>query len=335
MSGIFVMGKVMGNPLTCLPSDLLPMRKILLVDSVHPLIREELTGMGFTCDFYPEFGRQEFLQAAEGYDGIIIRSKIRIDKEFLDRAVRLKFIGRVGAGMENIDVGYAGSKGIRCLNSPEGNRDAVGEHALGMLLSMLNHLVRADQQVRQGTWIREGNRGTEIKGKTIGIVGYGNMGSAFARKLQGFDCQVISYDKYKKNYSDGHTRETTLDEIFSQADVLSLHVPLTEETENMVNDEFLNKFMKNIWLINTARGQVVNTTDLVKNLVTGKVCGAALDVLEYEDASFEGLSGHVPEELNYLLHAENVILTPHIAGWTRESEVKLARVLVEKIRKIL
>jgi D-3-phosphoglycerate dehydrogenase len=237
--------------------------------------------------------------------------------------------------MENIDVEYAGSKGIMCLNSPEGNRDAVGEHALGMLLALMNNMVRADRQVRAGTWIREGNRGTEISGKTVGIIGYGNMGSAFAQRLKGFDCRVISWDKYKHNYADGNTSETSMDEIFQEADILSLHVPLTWETRHMADDAFLRRFRKNIWLINTARGQVVKTEDLVTNLASGKVAGAALDVLEYEDSSFETISGDVPADLQYLLHADNVILTPHIAGWTQESNVKLARFLVEKIRKIL
>ncbi|MEI7897524.1 MAG: NAD(P)-dependent oxidoreductase [bacterium] len=316
------------------------MKKVLLVDSVHPLIPEELSAMGFMCEFFPGYGRAELLTVADQYDGVIIRSKIKIDREFLDRAVRLKFIGRVGAGMENIDVQYAGSKGIICLNSPEGNRDAVGEHALGMLLSLMNHLNRADREVRNGTWNREGNRGSEIKGKTVGIIGYGNMGSAFAQRLKGFEATVISYDKYLRDYSDGNTRETTLDIIFQQSDILSLHVPLTQETTFMVDNVFLGRFLKPILLINTSRGQVVRTADLVKNLVSGKVTGAALDVLEYEDSSFEVLSNpptsseSVPAELDYLLKADNVLLTPHIAGWTHESNVKLARVLVEKIRKI-
>ncbi|MDP1623550.1 MAG: NAD(P)-dependent oxidoreductase [Bacteroidales bacterium] len=311
------------------------MAKILFIDSVHPLIREELIGLGFDCHFFPDYGREDFLSIAGQYDGVIIRSKIRIDKAFLDRAIRLKFIGRVGAGMENIDVGYAESKGIHCLNSPEGNRDAVGEHALGMLLSIMNHMNRADQQVRQGIWIREGNRGAEIKGKCVGIIGYGNMGSAFAQRLKGFEANVISYDKYKHNYSDGNTLETSMDEIFMQTDILSLHVPLTEETTHLVDDYFLQRFVKNIWLINTARGAVVRTSDLTKNLESGKVIGAALDVLEYEDVSFESLSTKMPDELNYLVNAENVVLTPHVAGWTQESNIKLAQVLIGKIRKIL
>jgi D-3-phosphoglycerate dehydrogenase len=322
---------------TCLPVNLftcLPMARILFIDSVHPLIHRELTAMGFQCDFFPDYGRKEFLSLAGQYTGIIIRSKINLDKEFLDKAENLKFVGRVGAGMESIDVDYAESKGIRCLNSPEGNRDAVGEHALGMLLSLMNHLNRADRQVRQGRWDREGNRGTEIKGKTIGIIGYGNMGSAFAQRLKGFEARVISYDKYKKNYTDGNTIESSLGDLFRETDILSLHVPLTEETTHMVNDEFIWAFHKNIWLINTSRGPVVNTADLVTNLEAGKVTGAALDVLEYEDTSFESLSGNIPAELASLMKSDNVILTPHIAGWTVESNVKLARVLVDKIRNL-
>jgi D-3-phosphoglycerate dehydrogenase len=263
--------------------------------------------------------------------GIVIRSRIAIDREFLDKAIRLKFIARVGAGMESIDTEYAVRKRVLCLNSPEGNRDAVGEHAIGMLLSLMNHLNRADQQVKRGIWEREGNRGTEIKGKTAGIIGYGNMGSAFAQRLRGFEAEVISWDKYKSGYSDGNTRETTLDELFASCDILSLHVPLTAETKYMVDGNFLDHFRKPLFLINTSRGPVVKTADLIAKLKSGKVLGAALDVLEYEDSSFERLSADPPEGMKYLMQAENVILSPHIAGWTVESRYKLARVLVDKI----
>ena len=237
--------------------------------------------------------------------------------------------------MENIDVDYAVRRGIRCLNSPEGNRDAVGEHALGMLLSLMDHIVVADRQVRYGHWLREANRGDEIKGKTVGIIGYGNMGSAFSQRLKGFEANVISYDKYKKDYSDGNTRETAMEELFEECDILSLHIPLTEETDGMVDDAFLKRFRKNIRLINTARGKIVRTGDLVKNMVSGKVIGAALDVLEYEDTSFEALAEDLPAELSYLTASDRVILTPHIAGWTHESNIKLATVLVEKIRTLV
>lgn len=308
------------------------MRKVLFIDSVHPLIREELMAHGFACEYFPGFSRPGIQKIIDQYFGIIIRSKIALDMEILDKASSLKFIARVGSGMENIDVDFALSKGITCLNSPEGNRDAVGEHTLGMLLSLVNHINRADLQVRQGKWIREGNRGIEIKGKTIGIIGYGNMGSAFAQRLKGFEANVISYDKYKNNYSDGNSRETDLEEIYQTADMISLHVPLTEETHYMVNSDFINSFRKNFWLINTSRGTVVNTSDLSLGLASGKVTGAALDVLEYEDSSFESLSGNLPAGFEGLLKADNVILTPHIAGWTVESNYKLAKVLVDKIK---
>jgi len=298
---------------------------------VHPLIPGELTAHGFSCDFFPAYRREDFLQIIDQYDGVIVRSKICLDREFLSRAAKLKFIGRVGSGLENIDVPYALERGIVCLNSPEGNRDAVAEHALGMLLSLMNHLNKADREVRRGQWIREENRGTEIKGKTIGIIGYGNTGSAFAQRLKGFEASVISYDKYKTGYSDGNTRETTLDKIFDSVDILSLHVPLTEETTFMINSSFLARFRKPIRLINTSRGRVVKTSELVDALKSGKALGAALDVLEYEDSSFEALAQDVPDDFKYLMEAGNVILTPHIAGWTQESNIRLARVLVDKI----
>ena len=220
--------------------------KVLFIDSVHPLIREELTAHGFVCEYFADHSLKEFEEIIDQYFGIIIRSKIRLDRNILDKAAGLRFIGRVGSGMENIDLDFAMSKGIICLNSPEGNRDAVGEHALGMLLSLLNHMNRADRQVRKGRWIREANRGMEIKGKTVGIIGYGNMGSAFAQRMKGFEADVISYDKYKRNYSDGNTREATLDEVFREADIVSLHLPLNEETHHIVNSEFIRNFRKNI-----------------------------------------------------------------------------------------
>jgi len=308
-------------------------QKVLIIDDVHPLIPEELAAHGFSCDFFPDYGREELIRVIHHYTGVIVRSKIRLDEEFLSQASKLKFIGRIGSGLENIDVAFALERGIVCLNSPEGNRDAVAEHAMGMIISLMNHLNRADREVRNGVWIREGNRGNEIKGKTIGIIGYGNTGSAFAQRLKGFEAKVISYDKYKTGYSDGNTRETTLDEIFSLADILSLHVPLTKETTFMVDASFIDRFRRPIWLINTSRGKVVRTSGLVNALKSGKISGAALDVLEYEDSSFETLAQDLPDDFRYLMEAGNVILTPHIAGWTLESNIRLAKVLVEKILK--
>ncbi|NTW25832.1 MAG: NAD(P)-binding domain-containing protein, partial [Lentimicrobium sp.] len=255
------------------------------------------------------------------------------DKEALEKAVKLKFIARVGAGMENIDQQFAESRGVFCLNAPEGNRDAVGEHAMGMLLSLLNHLCRVNLEVRNGIWIREGNRGTEIHGKTIAIIGFGNMGSAFAERLSGFGANVIAYDKYKTNFNELYVREVQMEEVFREADILSLHVPLTEETRNLVDRAYLNKFSKPVYIINTARGQCVDTAALMDAVDSGKVLGAALDVLEYEKLSFENLdSASLPQPFRRLINSNKVILSPHIAGWTHESNYKLAKVLVEKIR---
>ena len=309
------------------------MRKVLFIDIVHPLIREELTGMGFHCDEFPGYGRREYEAVASEYYGIVIRSKIKLDKEFLDKATQLKFIGRVGSGLENIDVDYAEGLGICCLNSPEGNRDAVGEHALGMLLALMNNICRAGNEVRQGKWIREGNRGIEIKAKTVGIIGYGNMGSAFAQRLRGFEANVIAYDKYKSGYGDEFVRESTMEELWAKSDIVSLHLPLTGETRYLAGEAFFRKFSREIFFLNTSRGQVVDTSALVRALKEGKVKGAALDVLEFEDSSFEALSKDFTADFRYLLESDHVLLTPHIAGWTMESNVKLASVLVEKIRR--
>ena len=311
------------------------MQKVLFIDTVHPLIREELTAMGFLCEEFPEYTSADYSDIVSEYTGIIIRSKIIIDKAFIDKAINLKFIGRAGSGLENIDVTYAEQKGIHCLNSPEGNRDAVGEHALGMLLALTNRICLANSEVREGVWIREGNRGVEIKGKTVGIIGYGNMGGVFAQRLKGFEARVIAYDKYKTDYSDEYVSECTMDELCETADIVSLHVPLTEETYYLADDRFLRRFNKEIFLVNTSRGQVVKTSALVAALKTGKLRGAALDVLEFEDSSFEALIKEISPDLSYLLKADNVILTPHIAGWTFESNVKLAEVLIDKIRKIV
>lgn len=307
--------------------------KILFLDSNHPLLHETLQKAGHTCDLNYQWTKEEIINSIHLYDGIVIRSKIKITKEIIDKALKLKFIARAGAGMENIDVEYAESKGIRCLHAPEGNRDAVGEHAIGMLLSLFNNLCRANKEVREGKWIREGNRGIELMGKTVGIIGYGNMGSAFAERLKGFGVKVLVYDKYRNDFGNNFIIESTLDQIFEQADVISLHTPLTEETHYMINDSFINNFKKNIYIINTARGKCLNTADLVKNIKSGKVAGACLDVLEYEVISFENLdAANLPEPFQYLIQSEKVMLSPHIGGWTIESNKKIARVLAEKIQ---
>lgn len=309
------------------------MRRVLFIDSVHPLISEELTANGYSCDLFQDKKKEELEQSVHLYYGIIIRSRFNLDEAFLSKATNMQFIGRVGAGMENIDLKFAEKMGIQCFNSPEGNRDAVGEHALGMLLSIMNNLNRADREVRDGQWNREENRGTEIKGKTVVIIGYGNMGSAFAQRLKGFEANVIAYDKYKKGYSDDYVTESSLEAIFDSADIVSMHVPLTIETRWMCDKPFFERFRKNIRFINTSRGSVVKTVDLVDQIKTGKIIGTALDVLEYENSSFENLSGNYPEAFRFLISSDKVILTPHIAGWTVESNFKLAKVLVDKILK--
>jgi D-3-phosphoglycerate dehydrogenase len=313
--------------------------KILHVDSNHPLLITRLNALGFTNHEDYSSLKNEIETKIADYDGLIIRSRFSIDKPFLDKAEHLKFIGRVGAGLENIDCDYAISKGIHLISAPEGNRNAVGEHALGMLLSLFNKLNKADKEVRAGKWLREANRGLELDGKTVGLIGYGNMGKAFAKKLSGFDTEVLCYD-IKLNVGDENAKQVSLEELQAKADVLSLHTPETALTKNMINTDFINAFKKTFWFINTARGKSVVTADLVKALKSGKILGAGLDVLEYEKASFENLfksavtpdNVEMPEAFQYLITADNVLLTPHIAGWTVESNMKLAQTIVEKIK---
>ncbi len=307
--------------------------KVLHLDTNHPLLLEQLSALG--CENTEEYkaSKSEVEQIIHEYEGLIIRSRFKIDREFLAKASNLKFIGRVGAGLENIDVDFAREKGIFLAAAPEGNRNAVGEQALGMLLSLMNNLNNADREVRQGIWDREGNRGWELDGKTVGIIGYGNTGRAFAKKLSGFDVEVLCHDILEE-VGDSFARQVSLEKIQKQADVLSLHVPQTELTLGMVNTPFINRFAKPFWFLNTARGKCVRTADLVEALKSGKVLGAGLDVLEYEKTSFEDLfeEGAMPEEFKYLVQSDRVLLSPHIAGWTQESKVKLAQTLVNKIK---
>jgi D-3-phosphoglycerate dehydrogenase / 2-oxoglutarate reductase len=306
--------------------------RILFIDSNHPRLHETLQKAGHVCDLNYHWTKEEITANINQYDGVVIRSRIKITKEIIDEARNLKFIARAGAGMENIDVAYAESKNIKCLHAPEGNKDAVAEHALGMLLCLFNNLCRANQEVRKGKWIREGNRGVELMGKTVGIVGYGNMGSAFVQRLLSFGVKVLVYDKYKKGFGTDTIIETTLQHIFEEADVLSLHTPLTDETHYLINDTFINSFKKPIYIINTARGKSLNTADLVKNIEKGKVLGACLDVLEYEAVSFENIeSNTLPEPFKYLIESDKTMLSSHIAGWTHESNEKIAQILAEKI----
>lgn len=309
---------------------------VLIVDEVHPILLETFNQNNIQYTYLPKIKLDEVLQISKTISGIIIRSKFKIDKKFIDTAVNLKIIGRVGAGLENIDTQYCKVKNIEVVNSPEGNRDAVGEHALGMILSLFNNLNKCNNQLKLGIWDREGNRGIELSGKTVGIIGYGNMGSAFAEKLSGFNVNVIAYDKYKFNYSNNFAKETNLDEIFEKTDVLSIHTPQTEETINMINSDFISKFRKNIYIVNTARGKIVNTNDLVSQLKTGKILGACLDVLEFEKLNFEEIFGNnSSQSFNYLVNSEKVLLSPHVAGWTNESYYKISKIIANKFTKIL
>lgn len=306
--------------------------KILHIDSNHPLLWNQLQEAGFTNEEDFTSTKEEVEAKIQNYNGIVIRSRFKIDKTFLDKTTNLQFIARVGAGLESIDCDYAIEKGVHLIAAPEGNSNAVGEHALGMLLSLMNKLNRADKLVREGKWIREGNRGYELEGKTVGIIGYGNMGKSFAKKLRGFDVKVLCHD-ILENVSDENAIQVSLQELQKQADVLSLHLPWTPETDKMVNTEFINSFVKPFWFINTSRGKNVVTADLVAALESGKVLGAGLDVLEYEKLSFENLFIDTvkPAAFQYLLDSEKVLLTPHIAGWTFESHEKLAQTIVDKI----
>ena len=309
--------------------------KILHIDSNHLLLWEQLEKAGFQNKADFTSSKSEIEAKIHNYHGIVIRSRFKIDKTFIDKAVNLKFIARVGAGLESIDCEYAASKNIHLIAAPEGNRNAVGEHALGMLLSLMNKLNRADKLVREGHWVREGNRGFELEGKTVGLIGYGNMGKSFAQKLRGFDVEVLCYD-IQSNVGNENAKQVSLQELQAKADVLSLHIPWTSVTDKMVNTNFINAFAKPFWLINTSRGKNVVTYDLVAALQSEKILGAGLDVLEYEKLSFENLfiDTEKPKAFEFLLHAENVLLTPHIAGWTFESHEKLAQIIVDKIIRL-
>ncbi len=314
--------------------------KILHLDTNHPLLLEQFAALGFQNKEDYTSTKKEIEQHIHEYDGLVIRSRFAIDRPFLEKAARLQFIGRVGAGLENIDTEYAKSKGIFLAAAPEGNRNAVGEHTLGMLLSLFNKLNKAHDEVCSGKWDREGNRGLELDGKTVGIIGYGNMGKAFAKKLRGFDVEVICYD-IEGGVGDENARQVGIMELQQKTDVLSLHVPENELSLGMIDAKFIDAFQKPFWLLNTARGKCVVTADLVMGLKSGKILGAGLDVLEYEKSSFENLfkntappdgTGRLPEAFQYLMRAENVLLTPHVAGWTVESKEKLAQTIVDKVK---
>ena len=306
------------------------MKNILIVDDIHPVFIEQAEAMGYQCDYKPTIKPDEAYAVIGEYEGLVIRSKFLVNKTVLDLAASLRFICRAGAGMDNIDEDYAKQKGVVLINAPEGNMDAVGEHAVGMLLSLMNNFNRADAEVRNGLWKREANRGYELKGKTAGIIGYGFMGSSFAKKLSGFGVNVIAYDKYKTGFSDQYAREVSMEEIVKHSDVLSLHTPLTPETNGLVDDEYLFHFKKPIFLLNTSRGKVVKTQAVLNAIKQGKILGAGLDVLETEKFPALGEQAWFEE----LRQSGNVLLTPHVAGWTFDSYRKISEVMAEKLRNI-
>ena len=327
--------------------------KVLFLDTAHPSLQNILEKNGFVCEQDLLSDPRQLQKKINAYQGVILRSRISIDRSLMDAMLDTaehhhpesstlrKFIGRIGSGMEHIDTKYAEQKGIVCLSSPEGNREAVAEHALGLLLSLMNRITVADREVRNGLWSREPNRGTELRGKTIGIYGYGNTGSAFARLFQGFGVNLLAYDKYQKGFSSEHVIESTPEEIFEKADVLSLHVPLDDHTKYMADENFFSRFRKPIYFLNTSRGPVVRTDALVSAIRAGKVLGAGLDVIEYEETSFEKLDPKAWEKdpakadsWLFLKESDRVILTPHIAGWSFQSLEKLAVVLAEKIVRL-
>lgn len=306
--------------------------KILIIDDIHELLVEGLKEAGHDLRYMPEAAKADLPALIANVEGLVIRSKVFADKALIDRAPRLKFIARAGSGMDNVDEVYAYEKGIVCLNAGEANADAVGEHALGMLLSLLHKLAKADAEVRKGIWDREGNRGHELKGKTVGIIGYGNTGKVTAAKLSGFGVKVLAYDKYLKNYGDHFAAEAGMEEIFEGADIVSFHIPLTHETAQMIDEAYLDRFAKPLYVLNMCRGGILNTGALISKIRQGRVLGAALDVLENE--KIDTLSNPQQQDFDFLTKSEKVVLAPHIGGWTIESYRKISEVLLEKISNL-
>jgi D-3-phosphoglycerate dehydrogenase len=306
--------------------------KVYLIDTVHPILEERLNTFGFECVDLTKTPTADLVMNMKGAVGLVIRSRLTLSEAVLSQLLDLQFIARSGSGLENIDIIYCKDRNIQLYNSPEGNRNAVAEHGLGMLLSLFNNISKSNKEIRLGIWNREGNRGVELDGKTVGIIGFGNNGAAFAKKLRGFDVKVMVYDKYKTGFGDHYVQECTLQAIQEQADVISFHIPQNKETIHFFNDEFFHKCNKSFYLMNLSRGKIVDTTTLVDGLKTGKIIGACLDVLEYERASFESFFDQEhSEEFAYLLQSEKVLLSPHVAGWTTESYFKLSNVLADKI----
>lgn len=302
---------------------------------IHPYLSEKLIELGFECEFDYDSSVEVLKKKIGDYRGLVMKSRFNADAQFLKKAKQLRFLARVGVGFEHIDLDFAQQQKIEVILSPEGSRDAVGEHTIGLLLCLFNNLAKADLEIRSGKWKREPNRGIEIKGKTVGIIGFGNMGKAFAKRLSGFGAKVIAYDKYKKNFGTSYAIEVDLKTLFKRSDIISLHIPYDETNHYFVNKRFLKKFRKSIFVLNTARGLVLNTKDLVKMMKKGKVLGAALDVIEYEEQSFEAFKNkELPKPFKYLIKSDKAVLSPHIAGWTHESKLKHAQTIVEKIKKL-
>jgi D-3-phosphoglycerate dehydrogenase len=303
--------------------------KIIFIDTTHPKLIEDLNSRGFICDQAHDKSRSDILKIIKNYDGLVIRSRFKIDNIFINAAKKLKFIARAGSGTENIDIKYAEKKNIKCFNAAEGNRQAVAEHALAMILNLLNNIRVSDQEIRRSIWDREKNRGIELSDKTIGIIGFGNTGSSFAKILENFNVKILAYDKYKEKYK----FQSNLDEILEFSDIISLHIPLTEETKYLVNENFIDKAKKPFYIINTSRGQCIETKALIKGLKDQKILGACLDVFEQEKNSFEKIGENA--DLKYLIKSNKTILTPHIAGWTFESNYKIAETLFKKIINLI
>lgn len=306
--------------------------RVVFLDTVHEILEQRLAAQGYVCIDGTEWSREDCQTRLQDATGIVIRSRFRMDATVLDHAPNLQFIARSGAGMENIGEDYCADRGIQLFNAPEGNRNAVGEHALGMLLSLMNKLHTAHQEIRNGKWDRTGNRGIELDGKTVGIIGYGNNGRAFAKKLRGFDVKVLVYDKYKSGFGDDFVIEATLEAVLRKSDVISFHIPQNDETLWFADQEFFDGLGKPIFLLNLSRGKIVETAALIRAIESGRVLGAGLDVNEFEKSSFESFfDGDMPEGLHYLLHSDKVLMTPHVGGWTNESYFKLSDVLADKI----
>ena len=302
--------------------------RVLFLDKVHPILKKGLESLSFICHEDYESEKNDICNKIDNYHGIIIRSRFKLDKGFLKSASNLKFIARAGSGLENIDLDFCKDKRVKCINAPEGNAQAVAEHAIGMLLSLFNNLNNANFEVKKGLWRREENRGIELKEKVFGIIGYGNTGSRIASILSGFGVKILAYDKYKKDFQ----HESSLSDIFENADVVSLHVPLTKETENLINNHFISQMKRPFYIINTSRGKCINIRDLIQSFESNKILGACLDVLPFENISFESISQE-SNELRYLMSSRKTILSPHIAGWTHESRRKIADLLLKKITR--